>query len=106
MNGQLLEQGAAMGDVPSGVFFLLGWGSIGVGVLAVVIGTALLLIAAWRAWKVPASATPTDAIDLGKVLDAISKLPQWAITMIVGYLQILFGFWMLGATLFGKKLLP
>jgi hypothetical protein len=39
------------------------------------------------------------------VLEALSKLPQWAIAVVLGNLQILMGFWMLGATLFGKKLL-
>ena len=88
-----------MGNVPSWIFCVLGWGSIVVGTLAIVIGTALLAAAAW---KTP-SATDADA---GKLLEAISKLPQWAVAMIVGYMQVSIGFWMLGATLFGHKMLP
>jgi hypothetical protein len=42
--------------------------------------------------------------DLGKALEAISKLPQWAVMLIIGYLQILMGFWLLGATMFKSKM--
>jgi hypothetical protein len=49
---------------------------------------------------------PTAAVDVAKLLEALSKLPQWAVAVVLGNLQILMGFWMLGATLFGYKLLP
>jgi hypothetical protein len=50
--------------------------------------------------------TGDQAVDPGKVLEALSKLPQWAAAVIVGYLQILMGFWILGETLFGYSMLP
>ena len=50
--------------------------------------------------------TDTAAVDVSKLLEALSKLPQWAVAVVFGNLQILLGFWMLGATLFGYKMLP
>jgi hypothetical protein len=84
---------------------------IGFGIVTVLAGTILIVVAALTAWAVyrrgPASGT-TDAagVDWAKILEALSKVPQWMLAMIAGNAQIRIGFWLLGATLFGYKLWP
>ena len=93
-----------MGDVPGAVFCVLGVLSMIAGVLTIVVGMGLLIAGAVKAGKQTYRAT--DAIDWGKWLEALSKLPQWAVAIVMGNLQIAVGAWLLGATLFGYKLLP
>jgi hypothetical protein len=93
-----------MGNVPGGLLGFLGWFSVVAGAVIIVAGTVLLCAAAVGAFKIPR--TDAAAIDVGKLLEALSKLPQWAVAVVLGNLQILLGLWMLGATLFGYKLLP
>jgi hypothetical protein len=96
--------GAAMGNVPSWVFVTLGVVSIFAGILPIVVGMVLLIASALKSGVRTYKAT--DAGDWGKWLEALSKLPQWAIAIVLGNLQIAIGLWLLGATLFGYKLLP
>jgi len=95
-----------MGQVTNDLLWWLGWGSVWVGCVIVAFGTLLLIATVWGAFKLADSADATKAPDVGKLLEALSKLPQWALAVILGNVQILMGFWMLGATLFGYKMLP
>jgi hypothetical protein len=97
--------GGTMG-VPSIILIILGWFSVAAGAFTIVMGGRLLFRAAGGKWKLLGGAGQDQAVDPGKVLEALSKLPQWAVMVIVGYLQILMGFWMLGAKLFGYSMLP
>jgi hypothetical protein len=98
--------GATMGQVPDKVLSVLGWGSIGVGAIIILLGTLLLIATVTGSFNVAKSLDAKAAVDVGKLLEALSKLPQWAVAVILGNLQMLMGFWFLGATLFGYKLLP
>jgi hypothetical protein len=95
-----------MGNVPAWLLCGLGGLSVFAGVVLIAAGTVLLCAAAKGAFKIPKTFSPTAAVDVAKLLEALSKLPQWAVAVVLGNLQILMGFWMLGATLFGYKLLP
>ena len=89
------------------VYFILGWGSVIAGISTIVMGARLLFIASGgrKGWF--GGGTGVDlAADPGKALEALSKLPLWAVAIIVGYLQILVGLWLLGETLFGYSMLP
>src|SRR5215470_8824471 len=98
-------RGATMGQIPADFLWWLGWISIAVGIFVVaagiVAGVLLLLAAVRGGFKIARTVDATSAPDVGKLLEALGKLPQWAVAIIVGNLQILVGFWMLGATLFG-----
>ena len=92
--------------VPNAIYIILGWGSVAAGAFTIVMGARMLFRAAGGKAKW-LGGTGTDlAVDPGKVLEALSKLPLWAVMIIVGYMQILMGFWMLGETLFGYSMLP
>lgn len=95
-----------MGNVPGWAFTGLGVLSVFAGIFIIGTGTALLFAAAKGAFKIPKTYDAAAAVDVGKLLEALSKLPQWAVAVMLGNLQILMGFWMLGATLFGYRLLP
>jgi hypothetical protein len=95
-----------MGQVPADFLWWLGWISVFVGIFIIAAGTLLLIAAIRGAFRVAKTVDAASAPDVGKLLDALSKLPQWAVAVLVGNVQILVGFWMLGATLFGYKLLP
>jgi hypothetical protein len=95
--------GATMGSVPPNFIWVLGWGSIIAGIIIIVAGAVSLLSAGI---KIPKAFIDTQAIDVGKLLEALSKLPQWAVAIMLGNVQIFLGFWMLDATLFGYKLFP
>ena len=97
--------GATMGNVTDTLLLVLGWGSVVAGGVFVLAGVALLIAAGKGALKMTFRG-PTDLPDVGKLLEALSKLPQWAVAVLLGNLQILIGLWMLGATLFGYKMLP
>jgi hypothetical protein len=95
-----------MGNVPGWLLCGLGWLSVVAGVVIIGAGTALLCAAAKGAFKIPKTFSADAAVNVGKLLEALSKLPQWAVAVVLGNLQILMGLWMLGATLFGYKLVP
>jgi hypothetical protein len=101
-----MNMGATMGNVPDWVFWDIGWFLVCAGIVIIVAGTALLCAAAWGVFRAPKKFAPSAAIDVAKLLEALSKLPQWAIAVVLGNLQILMGLWMFGATIFGYKLLP
>jgi hypothetical protein len=80
------------------------------GILTVLAGVILIIVAALTALHVyrrgPTTSTTDYAagVDWAKILEALSKLPQWMLAIIVGNAQILVGYWLFGATLFGYKL--
>ena len=98
--------GATMGHVSDRLISCLGGASIVLGILIIAAGTLMLIAAVRGAFKVANTVDAAKAPDVGKLLEALSKLPQWAVAVMLGNVQILMGFWMLGATLFGYKLLP
>ena len=90
-----------MGNVPGPIFGILGVLSMLAGVLSIVVGVVLIAVKGGvRTYKA------TDAVDWGKWLEPISKLPQWAVAIVLGTLQIAVGAWLLEATLFGHRMLP
>ena len=94
-----------MGKGTDTLLLVLGWGSVVAGAVFVLAGLALL-IAAGKGALTMTFRGPAALPDVGKLLEALSKLPQWAVAVLLGNLQILIGLWMLGATLFGYKILP
>jgi hypothetical protein len=90
-----------MGQEAGWVLWSLGWFSIAAGTFTIIVGARLLYKAAA---VTPGLLIGRDQLDPAKALEALSKLPQWAVAVIVGYLQLLAGFWMLGAKLFGIEM--
>jgi multisubunit Na+/H+ antiporter MnhB subunit len=83
---------------------------IGFGIVTVLAGVCLIIVAALTAFYVyrqnPKNLVADSGVDWAKILEALSKLPQWMLAIIAGNAQILIGYWLLGATLFGYKLWP
>jgi hypothetical protein len=82
------------------------------GILTVFAGVVLIMVAALTALHVymrgpkPSNTDFAAGVDWAKILEALSKLPQWMLAIIAGNVQILVGYWLLGATVFGYKLWP
>ena len=93
-----------MGVARDWTLLLLGWGSVGFGAITILVGMILLV----RALVLPKNLGGFDktGFDLSKALEALAKLPLWAAAIVVGYGQILMGFWMLGETVFKYKMFP
>ena len=81
----------------------IGWLLIVGGLLLVVAGTlgAGAALLPKRAGKV---LLDQAAPDWAKIIDAIAKLPAWAMIVLMGNVQILLGCWLHGAKLFGYQL--
>jgi hypothetical protein len=92
-----------MGIARDWTLLILGWASIGFGALTILAGMILLL----RTLVLPKGIGGADGtFDLSKALEALGKLPLWAAAIVVGYVQIVMGFWMLGETVFKYKMFP
>jgi multisubunit Na+/H+ antiporter MnhB subunit len=80
------------------------------GIVTVLAGVGLIIVAALTALHVYRQGPRTSGtdyaagVDWAKILEALSKLPQWMLAIIVGNAQILVGYWLLSATLFGYEL--
>src|SRR5262249_23375128 len=97
--------GVTMGKGTDTLLLVFGWGSVVAGGVFVLAGVGLL-IAAGEGALTMAFRGPTALPGVGKLLEALNKLPPWAVAVLLGNLQILIGLWMLGATLFGYKIAP
>jgi len=73
------------------------------GLVLIVIVTLTALGVYLKPPKGGAESYAASGTDWAKLLEALSKLPQWMLAIIVGNAQILMGYWLLGATLFGQK---
>jgi hypothetical protein len=67
-------------------FLVVGVLSILAGLSVIGSGAALLIAAARGAFKIPKTYTDTAAVDVSKLLEALSKLPQWAVAVVFGNL--------------------